>query len=109
MPLCFGASGSVRTRSSHQFARWPSVFHVFCPLTIHTSPSRTADVRSDARSEPAFGSEKPWHQMSSPQSMRGSNVRFCSSVPCSMIAGAMLERPSGFSVPGACARCISSA
>ena len=39
--------------------------------------------------------------MSSPRSMRGSSVRFCSSVPCSMIAGAMFDRPSGLSVPGA--------
>ena len=78
------------------------MFHVFWPLTTQQSPSRTADVRSDARSEPAFGSEKPWHQMSSPRSMRGSSVRFCSSVPCSMIAGAMFDRPSGLSVPGAC-------
>jgi hypothetical protein len=87
----------------------PSVFQVFWPFTIQSSPSRTADVRSDARSEPAFGSEKPWHQMSSPRSMRGRSVVFWSSVPCSMIAGAMFERPSGLSVPGACARCISSA
>ena len=59
MPLCFGTLGSVRTRSSHQLARWPSVFHVFWPLTIQLSPSRTAEQRSEARSEPAFGSEKP--------------------------------------------------
>ena len=77
------------------------MFHVFCPLTTKSSPSSTAVVRSDARSEPASGSEKPWHQMSSPRSMRGRSVRFCSSVPCSMIAGAMFDRPSGLSVPGA--------
>ncbi len=41
--------------------------------------------------------------------MRGSSVRFCSSVPCSMIAGAMLDSPMMFTVPGAPARCISSA
>ena len=108
MPLCLGTSGSVRTRSSHQFDMWPSVFQVFCPFTIQVSPSSSAFVRSDARSEPALGSENPWHQMSSPRSMRGRRSRFCSSVPCSMIAGAMLERPSGLSVPGAWARCISS-
>ncbi len=64
---------------------------------------------SDARSLPASGSENPWHQMSSPRSMRGSSSCFCASVPCWMIAGAMFERPSGLSVPGACERCISSA
>ena len=84
MPLCFGTLGSVRTSSSHQFARWPSVFQVFWPFTIQWSPSRTADVRSDARSEPAFGSEKPWHQMSSPRSMRGRSVRL-------LLVGAVLD------------------
>ena len=32
----------------------------------YSSPSRTARVRSDARSEPASGSLKPWHQRSRP-------------------------------------------
>ena len=85
------------------------MFHVFWPLTTKWSPSRTARHRSDARSLPAFGSEKPWHQMSSPRSMRGSSVARCSSVPNSMIAGAMFESPSGLRVPGAPDRCISSA
>ena len=60
------------------------MFHVFWPFTIQSSPSRTADVRSDARSEPAFGSEKPWHQMSSPRSMRGSSVAL-------LLVGAVLD------------------
>ena len=42
MPRCFGASGSVRTRSSHQSASWPSVVQIFCPLITQSSPSRTA-------------------------------------------------------------------
>ena len=33
------------------------------------SPSSTARVRSEARSEPASGSLKPWHQMTSPAAM----------------------------------------
>ena len=55
MPLCFGTSGSVRTSSSHQFARWPSVFHVFCPLTTKCRRRAPPVICSDARSEPAFG------------------------------------------------------
>jgi len=109
MPLCFGASGSVRTRSWHQSATLPNVFQTFWPLTTKSSPSATARVCSEARSEPALGSENPWHQISSPRSMGGRNRRFCSSVPCCMIAGAMLEMPMGLSVPGAPARCSSSA
>ena len=57
IPLCFGASGSVRATSMPQSARWASVFHTFCPLMIHSSPSRTARVPSPAKSLPAPGSE----------------------------------------------------
>ncbi len=37
----------------------------FCPFTIHSSPSRTAAVASDATSDPAPGSLNIWHQISS--------------------------------------------
>src|SRR5439155_722278 len=47
------------------FARCARVVHTFCPVTIHSSPSRTARVESPATSEPAPGSEKSWHQISS--------------------------------------------
>ncbi len=33
MPLCLGASGSVRTSSSHQSATWARVLQIFWPLT----------------------------------------------------------------------------
>ncbi len=56
MPLCFGASGSVRHASHTQSASFPPVVNTFCPLTTYWSPSRTARVRSDARSVPAAGS-----------------------------------------------------
>ena len=46
-------------------------FHTFWPLTTNSSPSRTARVVSPARSEPAPGSEKSWHQISSPRSIGG--------------------------------------
>ena len=65
MPACFFTSVSVRTRVKIQSPCWPSVVHVFWPLTTQSSPSRTAVVRRLARSEPASGSEKPCdHQMS---------------------------------------------
>ena len=51
------------------------------------SPSRRAAVCSDARSEPASGSLKPWHQMTSPAAMGGRCWRCCSSVPWRMSAG----------------------
>ena len=56
IPACFLASGSVRTASQMNCALSAPVDHSFCPLTTQTSPSRTARVRSAARSEPASGS-----------------------------------------------------
>ena len=71
MPLCRGAVWSVRTSSSSQSAKCALLDHTFCPLTTQWSPSRSARQRSDARSEPALGSEKPRHHTSSAGRMRG--------------------------------------
>ena len=56
---------SVRARTPHQRAYWPQDTQVFWPLRTNWSSCSTARVRSEARSEPASGSEKPWHQISS--------------------------------------------
>ena len=56
MPLCLGAAGSVRQASHTKSASWPPLVNTFWPLTTYSSPSRTALVRSDARSVPAPGS-----------------------------------------------------
>ena len=45
---------------------WASVVQTFWPLTIHSSPSRTPRADSPAKSDPLPGSEKSWHQISSP-------------------------------------------
>ena len=58
---------------------WTSSAHTFWPASTHSSPSRSARVLSDARSEPAPGSLKSWHQISSPRAIGGSRRRFCSS------------------------------
>ena len=47
------------------------VMEVFWPLMTQCSPSSRAVVFSEARSEPALGSEKPWHQNSSPARIFG--------------------------------------
>ena len=65
-PLCLGFSGSVRTMTMPKRATCASVVHTFWPLTIHSSPSRTARVDRPATSEPAPGSLNIWHQISSP-------------------------------------------
>ena len=56
----------VRTRSSHWSATSAWDVQIFDPVTTYSSPSLTALVRSEARSLPASGSLKPWHQTSSP-------------------------------------------
>ena len=74
-------------------ARCASVFHTFWPLTIHSSPSRTARVASPARSEPAPGSEKSWHQISSPVNIGRSARRRSSSLPCVTTVGPASDSP----------------
>ncbi len=59
----------------------------------NSSPSATAEVLSEARSEPASGSDMPWHQISSPRSIGARYRSFCSGVPTAMMAGAMLATP----------------
>ena len=107
MPACFLTSGSVRTSVKIQSPCWPSVVHVFCPLTIQSSPSRTAVVRRLARSEPASGSEKPCDHQMSRLAVFGRKRSFCSSVPNCAITGPIIEalKASGIGTP---ARCISS-
>ena len=107
MPACFLTSGSVRTSVKIQSPYCPSVVQVFCPLTTHSSPSLTARVRSEARSEPASGSEKPWlHQMS--RLAVGARKRsLSSSLPNCASTGPIIEvlKASG---GGTLAACISS-
>ena len=69
MPWCFGASGAVRARSMPMSAVWPKEVQTFWPVTIHSSPSRTALAVRPARSEPAPGSLKSWHQARCPVTM----------------------------------------
>ena len=59
---CWGlaALGSVRTSMKIMLALCALLVHMFWPLITHSSPSSTARVRSEARSEPEPGSEKPW-------------------------------------------------
>ena len=71
MPLCFGASGSVRTSSMPQLQNCAAEFHTFWPVTTNSSPSRTARHARPARSLPAPGSLKSWHTEYSPESNRG--------------------------------------
>ena len=70
MPRWRLSSVPVRHRTYIQSAKLPSVIQIFWPLSTQPSPSRSARVRSDARSDPAFGSLKPWPQNSSARADR---------------------------------------
>jgi hypothetical protein len=45
---------------------WAPEVQIFWPFTTHSLPCFTAFERRPARSDPADGSEKSWHQISSP-------------------------------------------
>ena len=94
MPLCFGASGSVRMSSSHQSATCANEVQIFWPVMTYSSPSRTPLHESEARSEPAPGSEKPWHHTSSPLRILGRWSAFCSALASAMIVGPACIMPT---------------
>ena len=62
MPLCFGRVGVGAREQHHAVERCAPDVQIFWPLMMKSSPSATACVCSDARSEPEPGSLKPWHQ-----------------------------------------------
>ena len=93
MPARLGTSGSVRASSTAKSDRWAHVVHTFCPVTTQSSPSRSARVASDARSDPEPGSLKSWHQVSSLRTMGGRKRSRCSSVPWAKSAGAARFSP----------------
>jgi hypothetical protein len=112
MPSCLAlrskAVGSVRTRNSPHWAMWAVEIQILRPSSTYSSPSRRAEQRRLARSLPASGSEKPWHQCSSAERMPGSQRRCCSGVPHLMIMGPICQMPLALKMPGARALAISS-
>ena len=107
-PRCLGASGLVRASSMHHLDWCANVVHTFWPVTTYSSPSRTARVFSDARSEPDSGSLKPWHQISSALRIGDRKRSFWSSVPWAITVGPPIVSPSTFAICGARARANSS-
>ena len=59
----------------------PLVIHIFRPDKIQSGPSRRAEVRIDAGSDPASGSVSPKQPIASPAAIRGSHDCLCSSEP----------------------------
>ena len=93
MPRCFGAVGI----GAHEQIDPVRELRARRPDLLAVDDEVVAVVhgagRSAARSEPASGSEKPWHQMSSAERMRGRKRCFCSSVPRSISAGPIMPMP----------------
>ena len=87
-PLCLGTSGLVRASSRPNVACWAFVVHTFWPESRQEPSSCClARVCTPARSEPAAGSEKSWHQTSSAVSIGPRWRCFWSSEPCAMSVG----------------------
>ena len=91
-PLCLGALASVRARQIAQSASRASDVHTFWPVSSQPpppspAPAPSALVRSAARSEPASGSLKSWHQVISPRSVGPANRSAWAGVPWPRIAG----------------------
>ncbi len=99
----------VRASRMPLAARCARLVQIFWPWSSQPPSTLVALVRNDARSEPASGSEKSWHQISSPVRIGRRKRSFCSSVPNSMIVGPARSSPMMFSRSGTPARSVSSA
>ena len=85
--MCLGALASVRARQIAQSAWRASDVHTFWPVISQPPSARSALVRSEARSDPASGSLKSWHQVISPRSVGPANLSAWAGVPWPRIAG----------------------
>ena len=63
------------------------VVQILVPLTFQPPSTRSARVRTDARSEPESGSLIPIENENSPLAIPGRKDRFCSSVPLAAMLG----------------------
>ena len=87
IPSCLGASGSVRARQIPQSALRAIEVHTFWPFRTKPPSTRVARVDRAARSLPAPGSLKSWHQPIRPSRVGPTKRSCCSSVPWAMIVG----------------------
>ena len=80
IPLWAESGVPVRVRSTQRSANWARLVQTFWPVTLHPPAVRVARHDSEARLLPVPGSEKPWHQVSSPRSSRGTMAAASSGV-----------------------------
>ncbi len=91
--MCFGLSGDVRVMISPMSEYWAPDVQTFWPVTIHSSPSRSALVWMPARSEPAIGSEKSWQPTRSPRYILRRYASRTSGIAWARIVGATIPSP----------------
>src|SRR6516164_7253707 len=82
--------------------------HTFCPWIRQPPSTFVAFVRSEARSDPDSGSEKSWHQISSPVRIGRRKRCFWASDPKRAMVGPAKSSPMVLSRSGAPARSHSS-
>ncbi len=93
MPLCLGASGSVRAASQYQSAKWADVVNRFCPVRLQPPSTFVARHFNAARSEPASGSEYPMANSTSALRILVRNSCFSRSLPWRMIVLPTMPTP----------------
>ena len=96
-----GAPGGVRKSPNARSAKAAREDQVFWPDSSQPPSVRTARERSEARSEPASGSDQACAQITSPLAIGGSTRARCSAVPWSKRVGASRLMPFWETRPGA--------
>ncbi len=94
-------SGSLRNSPKARSAKAARDDQVFWPLSSQPPSVRTALAVSEARSEPASGSDQACAQITSPEAIGGSTRARCSAVPWSRSVGARRLMPFWLTRPGA--------
>ncbi len=82
---------SVRAQTTATSAMEPLVIHIFRPDSTQSVPSRRAEVRIAAGSDPASGSVRPKQPIASPAAIPGSHSCLCASDPHRQIANIASE------------------
>ena len=76
MPACFFSVFAVLAKQYIQSALFASDVQILDPLIIYSPSINFAVVERLAKSEPAPGSENPWHHQISPLEIFGKNSFF---------------------------------
>src|SRR5215471_16351154 len=107
-PWCRSAARSVRASRYACVARWAALVQILRPRTRQPPASLTANVRTDARSEPASGSLMPRQNTKSAEMIPG-RISACSrGLPCRRTDGPIWRSPIQCAATGAPARSGSS-